>query len=139
MKKLHVKIDNIVYTIRHKVAYLRVEKQLLGRNTLRGYRHDLDKIWLYIRYNDDKLIQKKHRENNEHHVECTKGIVNLLELIIDCECARYTKPDKPLNAYDTIKKYYPEYLDKCIPALIKLGLVERSNHDEHVETENINI
>ena len=33
-------------------------------------------------------------------------------MIIDWECARYTKPDKPLNAYDTLYKIYPELEEK---------------------------
>jgi len=118
------KIDDIIYTIRHKIAYLRVEKQLLGCNTFRGYMHDIDKIWLYIRYNDEDIIRQKHRENADHHVETKHPTINLMELIIDCECARYTKPDKPLNAFETIKRYYPQYLHYCLPILIKLNLIK---------------
>lgn len=86
--------------------------------------HDIDKIWLYIRYNDDNIIQKKHRENNDHHVETKHPTVNSMELIIDCECARYTKPDKQMSAYDTIEKYYPQYLEVCLPILIQLRLLK---------------
>jgi hypothetical protein len=28
---------------------------------------------------------------------------------IDWECARFTKPEKPLNAKETWRKYYPDY------------------------------
>ena len=33
-------------------------------------------------------------------------------MVLDWESARYTKPDKPLNAYDTLYKYYPEMKEK---------------------------
>ena len=34
-------------------------------------------------------------------------IKNKIEAAFDWESARYTKPDKPLDAFDTWKKYYP--------------------------------
>ena len=43
-------------------------------------------------------------------------------MIIDWECARYTKPDKPLNAKDTLYKFYPHLINKIEPILIELGL-----------------
>jgi len=44
-------------------------------------------------------------------------------MIIDWECARYTKVDKPLNAYETLMKYYPEEVDNILPILKKLKLI----------------
>jgi len=38
----------ILYTLRHKVAFLKVEKQLRGRYTWRGLMHDMDKPFLYM-------------------------------------------------------------------------------------------
>lgn len=35
--------------------------------------------------------------------------INWIETIIDWECARFTKPDKPLNARETLSKFYPMY------------------------------
>ena len=40
----------------------------------------------------------------------------------DWECARYTKPDKPLNARETMEKYYPEYRKHVELILEELGL-----------------
>ena len=37
----------MMYTWRHKKAFLKVEKELLGKNTIRGYLHDADKLILY--------------------------------------------------------------------------------------------
>lgn len=45
---------------------------------------------------------------------CTKKqpygrfIKNKIEAAIDWESARFTKPEKPLNAYQTWKKYYSD-------------------------------
>lgn len=43
-------------------------------------------------------------------------------MVIDWECARLTKPDKPLNARQTLYKFYPELKDKILPILNKLNL-----------------
>lgn len=40
--------DRIAYTLRHRKAFRRVEKELLGHSTLRGIFHDLDKVFLYM-------------------------------------------------------------------------------------------
>ena len=39
---------------------------------------------------------------DENDIEKTK--LDYMEMILDWESARYTKPDKPLNAYDTLYK-----------------------------------
>ena len=120
LKKRFTKIS---YTIRHKNAFLKVEKQLRGRNTLRGYLHDIDKPFLYlalwIKYDD---IQKIHRKNNKHHVrnDLVKNKDDLIDTIIDWECARITKPDKPLNAYETLLKFYPDKKDEFLPIIREL-------------------
>lgn len=117
------------YTWKHKMAFLKIEHQLLGHNTLRGYLHDMDKVlYLYpvaLLFNKDrKWIKSKHRQNNRHHVESKheKSYNDYVEMIIDWECARFTKPDKPLNAFQTMKKYYPDMEPKILPILKKFGL-----------------
>jgi len=47
-------------------------------------------------------------------------------MIVDWECARFTKSDKPLNAYDTLYKYYPQLEDKILPLLIEVGLIKET-------------
>ena len=49
--------------------------------------------------------------------------------VIDYECARLTKPDKPLNAYNTIHKLHPESLELLTPTLQKLGLNQEIDVD----------
>ncbi len=117
------------YTLEHKRAFLRVERKLLGRNTWRGFMHDIDKLlWLYpiamIVGRNKKWVQSIHRKNNRHHVECTKKRTrqDYIEMIIDWECARLTKSDKPLDAHDTMQKYYPHLQDIILPLLREFGL-----------------
>lgn len=124
-------IEQEKYTWSHKLAFLKIERQLLGRNTLRGYIHDLDKfLYLYpiafIMGRDKKWAQNKHRKHNRHHVENTKNKTrrDYIEMIIDWECARFTKPDKPLNAYETMQKYYPEMAPHLVPIMKELGLIQ---------------
>jgi len=63
-----------------------------------------------------------HRRYSRHHVESIRK-KNYEEMVIDWECARFTKPDKPLNAYETMKKYYPEEEFNILPILKKLKLI----------------
>jgi len=112
----------ISYTWKHKIAFLKVEKQLLGKNTLPGYLHDIDKILLYLLPLNKKNIRNIHRRWSRHHVE-SKGKKNYLEMVIDWECARFTKLDKSLNAYETMMRYYPQEKDNILPILKKLKLI----------------
>ena len=123
-------IDLEKYTWKHKLAFLRVERGLLGHNTWRGYMHDLDKLlylypWALVTGHDKKWVHNKHRKNNRHHVENTKNKTrrDYIEMIIDWECARFTKADKPLNAYATMQKFYPDMAPHLIPIMRELGLV----------------
>ena len=108
-------LDYIKYTLRHKIAFLRVEKQLLGRNSLRGILHDLDKVFLYL-FLEKEHVNKIHKKRRHHSPRTEK---DLLEMMVDWECARYTKPDKPLNAEETLYKFYPHLEDVMLPLIRK--------------------
>ena len=97
--------SRINYTWQHKKAYLTVEKELTSKNTLSGYLHDLDKIIMYALFVPKETVSSIHRKLSSHHEQNSK-IKNIKEAIIDWECARFTKPDKPLNARETYYKYY---------------------------------
>ena len=138
LKKRFAKIS---YTIRHKKAFLEVEKKLRGKNTWRGYLHDIDKPFLYlslwIKFED---IQKIHRKHNKHHVRnnLTKTRDDLIDTIIDWECARITKKDKPLNAYQTLMTFYPEYEDTFLP-LIKEYLPSQVPNVPEIKKDKLSI
>ena len=118
--ELKKRLQKISYTLKHKKAFLEVERKLRGNNTISGYLHDLDKPFLYLcPWLDLKEVQTIHRNNSKHHVKnnLNKTKDDLLDTIIDWECARLTKPDKPLNAYQTLMKFYPEYEDTFLPLI----------------------
>lgn len=120
---LKERIQKIFYTLKHKEAFLQVEKQLRGKNTLSGYLHDAEKplMYLFCFWMSISDIHKFHRAHNRHHVKnnLKKSTDDLLDTVIDWECARITKPDKPLNAYDTLMTYYPEYEKVYLPIIQK--------------------
>lgn len=109
------------YTWQHKKAYLRVEKELTGKNTLTGYLHDVDKLVLYAIGFPGELAHNIHTSIARHHQHPPGVIKDLQGAVIDWECARITKPDKPLNARATWQKYYPN-VKGVEPVLTKLGL-----------------
>lgn len=117
------KLKKIIYTLKHKIAFLKVEKQLRGKNTLKGYLHDIDKplLYLFCFWMSLSKIQQIHRKYSPHHVKnnLKKTQDDLLDTIIDWECARITKPDKPLNAYQTLMKFYPQHKATYLPIIKK--------------------
>lgn len=114
------RINQIKYTLDHRKAFLKVEKQLTGHNTLRGYLHDLDKVFLKL-FLSNKTVHNIHRSCSRHHLKAHTH-EDYVQMVIDWECARITKPDKPLNARDTLYKYYKNLSDKIEPVLDELGL-----------------
>ncbi len=120
---INKRYQHIIYTLRHKIAFLKTEKELLGHNTLRGYLHDWDKPFLFcIPWLSKQEIQNIHRHHNKHHIANTqpKSKADYIETIIDWECARFTKPDKPLNAYETLMNLYPTQQDVFLPVIQEL-------------------
>jgi len=78
---------------------------LLEKILERGKWHDLDKLLLY-QFMDWQQAIEFHVKKRPHHLECPvqKTYEDLVEMIIDLECSPYTKPDKPLNAFDFLQK-----------------------------------
>jgi len=122
-------LNAINYTKAHRKSYKNVEKQLLGHNTWRSLVHDLDKVILYNFLPFEK-VKSFHRKTARHHKNNLKKTRNdYIDMIIDWECARFTKPDKPLNAYDTLYKFYPEFEEQILPILKEFKL------DHHTQSK----
>lgn len=115
------KIKIINYTYKHKKAFLKIEKQLIGRNTLRGYLHDSEKMFLYL-FLSKQTTSKIHRKISRHHLRA-KTKKDRIQQIIDWESARYTKPDKPMTAVETLYKLKPELVDEMLPIMRELQLI----------------
>ena len=133
IKNLKDCYNHVPYTWNHYLAFLKVEKQLLGCYKYKF--HDWDKLVLFIfcPFLGERIINQLHQKINKHHPTFTTGVnwnkqlkssgkIKWDEAIIDWECARITKPDKPLNARQTMEKFYPEYKEYVDPELKKLGL-----------------
>ena len=121
--------EHIEYTYKHrKVVMLLAEKYFKHNEEIlnRVKYHDLDKLFMYLFY-DKKNISQIHRNIISHHDNnLEKKYIDYVEMILDWESARYTKPDKPLNAYDTLYKYYPQMVDEILPILRKMK-IDKSN------------
>jgi hypothetical protein len=124
-----------------KNKYLEPEekKALLERAKV----HDMDKLTLYL-FRDKEKASKYHRENTSHHIKSNTQYseLDLLESIFDYECAALTKPDKPLNAYDTVIKYYSEFKDVYLPELKRLHMDSSYlavEEDDKLFIENIGV
>lgn len=115
--------EHFKYTLKHRKAFLMVEKRLLGKNSMRGCLHDVDKLLLYLFSSpESKWVSNLHRKYSRHHVKKAKSHSDFVQMVIDWECARLTKPDKPLNAKETMNRIYPEMREKIEPVLKELNL-----------------
>ena len=118
-KLIKYRIDLIKYTLDHRRALQKIAKSL-------GYSfpfHDLDKVVMYL-FLGKRLTQKIHRAWSNHHYR-NGDIKDKVQAALDWESARFTKPDKPLDAHDTWLKYYSNV--DMAPTLKKLGLY----HETH--------
>lgn len=97
------------YTYLHRKAFGYCAGKLIHDPALREEMlkraevHDMDKMVMYL-FLDQKEAQRRHTENQPHHLEnrLERSYEDMVEVVIDYECAPYTKPDKPLNAYDFV-------------------------------------
>ena len=87
------------YWFKHWLAFQKVARQHKAWKP-HPLLHDIDKPFLGLLFNRKK-VHKIHRSYSPHHLEY-KGKKDYLSMVIDWECARYTKPDKPMSA----KEYY---------------------------------
>lgn len=136
-----------VYTYKHRKAFwyltekLIADEKLRGRMLLRAKVHDMDKMVMYL-YLDQITSQKIHVRTQPHHLESGLGesYEDFLETVIDYESAPYTKPDKPLNAYDFVKELLSmklvrkEQAEKLFSIMHELGIDSSySFHDSEWE------
>lgn len=96
------RIDDIKNVIRHRKEVQRIAKE----KGLSFPFHDFVKM-INIALFGDAIATKLHRAFSGHHahlysdgIATFRDIPNKEEAAIDWESARFTKPDKPLDAYD---------------------------------------
>ena len=107
-----MEFKKIIYTLKHNRKIVELYKKYISTKVpLRIQFHDIDKVFLYLILSRE-TVHKLHRKYSKHHINnLHKNEIHIVEMVLDWESARYTKVDKPLNAYETCKKYYPKYID----------------------------
>jgi len=122
IKNIKNSYAHIPYTSKHIVAFCKCEKNLTGKFRFKSMFHDADKLLMYafLPFLGTNTINNIHRWYSSHHKRTHKDI---LSMVIDWESARFTKPDKPLNAYQTLYVYCPELEYLILPKLKELNLV----------------
>ena len=66
------------YTKAHRKAFRKVEKELTGRNTIRGYFHDIDKLFLYLFF-DYNTVHNWHRKHSTRNLELSVASPSLAQ------------------------------------------------------------
>lgn len=114
------RFQEVVAIQKHRKALQKLAKE-------KGYSfpfHDFVKMINVIIFGD-RIATKIHRVFSKHHAHVVgevykfiddkkvhlgdvRDITNKVEAVFDWESARFTKPEKPLNAFQTWKKYYPD-------------------------------
>lgn len=137
------------YTYLHRLAFKHELKRLYLNDKLnieeyfelnkRSEIHDIDKMVLYLFWSKPEA-SNYHKHHAPHHIfTFVDGIVpsdiDIIESLIDFQCAPMTKPDKQLNAYQTVMEIKSNYIDIYKPYLEKLGYTE-SDTIEDIEFVN---
>lgn len=129
---------HIPYTLKHRKKLSELEEELTGKKSY--YFHDLDKVIMYVLfpYLGTKIIHRIHAKLSKHHIKYWRGIdkMDKIQAIIDWESARYTKPDKPWNAAETLIYKYPQYINEFTSIFDKLGLREQLNKTIEIWKQN---
>ena len=113
---------HIPYSWKHYLIVMKLEKKYIGYYKYPF--HDLDKIFMYIFFPflGTKVIQKIHTRFAKHHLRKYKKHMNFDEAILDWESARFTKPDKPMDAWETYQKLFTDFSDDLLPIFEKFNL-----------------
>ena len=135
-----------IYTYRHRRAFEYCAEKLIRDPALRAEMlkrakvHDMDKMVMYL-FLDQKKAQELHTATQPHHLENSleRSYEDLVQTVIDYECAPYTKPDKPLNAYDfarmlmDLKAMDEKTGGELISVMEQLGIARTGTVEEDIE------
>ena len=128
--------EHMIYTLRHKIAIMALHYEYFGNVSKRITLHDTEKLVLY-EHMDTKTAHCYHKNHSIHHQGNFQNInTNKIECVLDYECARYTKPDKPLNARATIDNFYPKSYPVLKDVLDELNINSINNNDCSFENWN---
>ena len=125
------KSDHQNYTLNHKQAVIAMYMELCDRINPNGQitvpssivYHDTDKLVTYALLPKDEA-SAMHKRLAPHHMGNQRSPADIIDTVIDYESARFTKPDKPENAWGTVCGKYPVYRGLVLPYVTALGLTE---------------
>lgn len=84
------RFSRLVYTLQHRKAFRQVEKELFGRVTLRGYLHDLDKVFPYP-IQGKKCTYELHQKHARHYLARAHTRADFEKMAVDWECTKFTE------------------------------------------------
>ncbi len=116
--------EELVYTYRHRKVVLYLADLYFNNEELLEQLndHDMDKMYLLLFFEKKKISEFHSKMTTHHDNQIPKTKLDYIEMILDWESARYTKEDKPLNAYDTLIKFYPHLKNEILPILKEMKL-----------------
>ena len=123
--------SSLVYTYLHRKIIFDLGDKLGIPAREFYYSHDLDKLLAY-QYLSVEEVHDLHVTLAAHHDIVADDPLVLTEMVLDWESARFTKPDKPLNAFDTLYKYYASMESQVLPILQKYGLDKHTDFTEAI-------
>lgn len=133
-------LEKLLYTYKHRKVVMFLASYYFDNQELLEQikSHDMDKMYLLLFF-EKKDIEDYHRNMNKHHDNnLPKTKLDYIEMILDWESARYTKEDKPLNAYDTLYKYYPNLEKEILPILEEMGIAYSTFDKDKKVVEYVN-
>jgi len=102
-----MRINKVIETFAHKLAIYRLWKENSAEvSFFQVVNHDLVKM-INILLVGDNFATKLHRGFCSHHQLKNPTDKQFKEAYLDWASARITKPEKPLNAIETARKWYP--------------------------------
>lgn len=117
-----INTKEIEYLKKHRIAYKGVERRVMGKNTLRGRLHDIDKFILLFFFPVD-IVEKIHLKLSRHHFNSVKNKKDYFYMILNWESnLLVSKTGEMINAYDRMNEKYPCMKDKILPILKELNL-----------------
>ncbi|MFI3301078.1 MAG: hypothetical protein R3Y28_06625 [Candidatus Gastranaerophilales bacterium] len=128
-------VEELVYTARHKQAYLYTERFLKGENSLNGYLHDSDKMVMFGLGMKRDTVRGIHRDISSHHPKydyvpeppLKNTVKNPFAMLCDLMCGQITKeyqkhgakefyfehaPYKPVEGLDDMFVKYSDKIDE---------------------------
>ena len=143
-------LEHCAYTYRHRQAMKYVlnkiidDEYLKQKMTPKIESHDIDKLIMY-QVMDKAEASAIHKNLAKHHMtnDTPKDWYDKLEAILDYEASGYTKPDKPLNAYDTIMQYRNKglFVQRCdeLLGICKILGINKSYKVSEIDPEGMKL